>query len=137
MPEMETGPRIVQACLTCYVQDLPKSLHFYADLLGLQVVYRFQNTNAIRGAILRLLDRGTFLELVETASGEAAEENANHHLVLHFPDEQAARLAARRFVDAGIDPVAAQNPYWQDRAVVFLDPDHIQLVLSFGSTLST
>jgi len=136
MPEMETGPRIVQACLTCYVQDLRKSLHFYADLLGLPVVYRFQNTNATGGAILRLLDSGTFLELIETASGEAAEVDASHHLVLHFPDEKTARLGARRFVDAGIDPVAPRNPYWQDRAVVFLDPDHIQLVLSFGSTLS-
>jgi catechol 2,3-dioxygenase-like lactoylglutathione lyase family enzyme len=137
MPKMETPPHIVQTCLTCHVKDLSRSLHFYAGLLGLAVVYRFQNTNSTGGAILRLLDNGAFLELIETAPSVTAEVNAGHHLILHFPDEQAARSSARRFIDAGIDPVAAHNPYWQDRAVVFLDPDHMQLVLSFGSALST
>jgi hypothetical protein len=50
-------------------------------------------------------------------------------LVLYLPGAEAWRAATGRMADAGFSPVASFNPYWNERGLIYEDPDGYRVVL--------
>ena len=50
-------------------------------------------------------------------------------LVFYLPNEDDWREAVARMRDAGYEPVASFNPYWDRNGCTFADPDGYRVVL--------
>ena len=57
----------------------------------------------------------------------------DHLLVLYHPAAADWGAAVQRMRDAGFEPVASFNPYWDRQGVTFEDPDGYRVVLQSSS----
>jgi catechol 2,3-dioxygenase-like lactoylglutathione lyase family enzyme len=125
----ESPVRELRLALT--VEDYERALTFYRDVLGLPVVYAWDNPEG-SGAIL---DAGrATLELLSVAQAELVDQvevgrrvAGPVRLALEVEDSEAT---ARALVDAGAEPVgdAVVTP-WSHRNVRVRAPDGMQLTL--------
>jgi catechol 2,3-dioxygenase-like lactoylglutathione lyase family enzyme len=110
--------------------DLERLLPFYRDGLGLQVLYRFEAHDGFDGIMLGHPRAPWHLEFTRAAGhGAGRAPTEDNLLVLYLPDAQAWRATVQRMADAGFEPVASFNPYWDQRGLTFEDPDGWRVVL--------
>ena len=124
---MTTAPLLRVARPT---DDLEALLRFYRDGLRLHVLYRFDDHDGFHGVMLGHPGAPWHLEFTRLeghAAGRAPTQD--NLLVLYLPDGDEWRAAAKRMADAGFEPVASFNPYWDQRGLTYEDPDGYRVVL--------
>jgi catechol 2,3-dioxygenase-like lactoylglutathione lyase family enzyme len=115
--------------------DLARSRDFYERLIGLSVLWSFEDHDGFDGAVLGLPDERAQLELVSPRESLAPTPTVEDVLVLYLADghdvvELADRLSAAGHRELPADDPAL-NPYWpRAGARVFIDPDGYRLVLA-------
>lgn len=110
--------------------DLDALLPFYRDGLGPRVLYRFADHAGVDGITLGRPGAPYHLEFTRTAGHVAGRvTSAEHLLVLYLPDPAAWTAAVARMRAAGVDPVRAANPCWDEHGATFEDPDGYRVVL--------
>jgi catechol 2,3-dioxygenase len=104
------------------VADLERSISFYRDVIGLEVMQRF-------GTQAAFLSAGGYhhhlgLNTWESAGGPRPARNAVglYHTAFLYPDRAALALAFRRVVEAGVEIEGAAD-HGVSEAVYFSDPD--------------
>lgn len=104
---------------------------FYAQVLGLPILYRFENHAGYDGIMLGLPGTDYHLEFTSHVDGSPCPApTAENLLVLYFHGEPAMYDTVERLAAAGHEPVSAENPYWATvGALTFEDPDGWRLVL--------
>src|SRR5690349_14136591 len=109
------------------VHDLPRSTHFYGEVLGLTVLGSFHGHAGYDGVFLGL-PGGAELELTQGPSApvRTSEEDL---LVLYVRDDDALRTTTERMA-AAAQRVPAANPYWNTWGATFLDPDGYRIVIA-------
>lgn len=110
--------------------DLDALIRFYQDGLGLDLLYRFQDHEGFDGVIFGTPGAPYHLEFTR-AHGHAARRapSQDNLLVFYVPDAVAWTAAINRMVDAGFEPVASFNPYWDRSGRTFEDPDGYRIVI--------
>ena len=104
-------------------------VHFYRDILGLQEIGRFEEHDGYTGVMLGLPDLAYHLEFVTYSDGiENIQPTREDLLVFYIDDQDAIDALAKRFIDAGYQPVEPENPYWAIGGISFEDPDGWGLV---------
>ncbi|WP_406233788.1 VOC family protein [Nocardia sp. NBC_01009] len=106
-------------------------VRFYVEGLGLRELYRFENHAGYDGVMLGLPGAGYHLEFTTHADGSPGDApSAENLLVLYFSGESQMYDVAQRLGDFGVEPVAAENPYWAEHGgLTFPDPDGWRVVL--------
>jgi catechol 2,3-dioxygenase-like lactoylglutathione lyase family enzyme len=104
---------------------------FYAENLGLPVLYRFSDHAGYDGVMLGLPGSRYHLEFTSRrGGGTPAAPTAENLLVLYFRGDAEMYGVVERLAAAGHQPVAAENPYWDTvGALTFEDPDGFRVVL--------
>lgn len=116
--------------------DLGPSRRFYEDLVGLPVLFAFEDHDGFDGVIFGVPDDRCQLELVRAPGLEVVPSpSAEDQLVLYFDGASSREPLVTRLALAGFSPLAPDdptlNPYWTKvGALVFVDPDGYRLVLS-------
>ncbi len=114
--------------------DLDALLGFYRDGLGLDLLYRFEGHDGFDGIMLGKAGAPYHLEFTRAHGHEAGRApSPDHILVFYLPDETTFKAAVDRMKNAGFEPVAAFNPYWNVSGVSFEDPDGYRMVLQHSS----
>lgn len=110
--------------------DLDALIRFYQDGLGLDLLYRFQDHEGFDGVMFGTPGAPYHLEFTR-AHGHAAGRapSQDNLLVFYVPDAVAWTAAIDRMVDAGFEPVASFNPYWDRSGRTFEDPDGYRIVI--------
>lgn len=104
-------------------------LAFYRDGLGLELLYRFHNHEGFDGIMLGKAGAPYHFEFTRAHGHRAGRAPSQDHLlVFYFPDEGAWTLAVDRMKNAGFEPVAAFNPYWNELGATFEDSDGYRVV---------
>jgi catechol 2,3-dioxygenase-like lactoylglutathione lyase family enzyme len=113
---------------------LEQIVSFYRDGLGLQVVASFDDHDGFDGVMLGHPGAQYHLEFTRHR-GEMVGRAPNQEslLVFYLPDGNAWQTAVQRMVNAGYEPVAAHNPYWDVRGVTFEDADGYRVVLQHAA----
>jgi catechol 2,3-dioxygenase-like lactoylglutathione lyase family enzyme len=110
--------------------DLDALLRFYRDGLGLELLYRFENHDGFDGVMLGRRGAPYHFEFTRAHGHKAGRAPTPDNLVVFYlPDEDDWRAAVQRMRQAGFEPVASFNPYWDQRGVTFEDPDGYRVVL--------
>lgn len=104
---------------------------FYRVGVGLVEIDRFDDHGGYSGVMLGLPGASYHLEFTTHVDGSpGAAPSRENLLVLYFGSVADAQEVADRLVGLGHDPVAAENPYWEESgAITFEDPDGWRVVL--------
>lgn len=103
---------------------------FYVDAVGLRELSRFDDHDGFSGRILGRAGADWHLELVAaTGHTYGGAPNSEHLLALyHDSHEEFAAAVARIEANGGVR-TSHPNPWWNEHAVTFLDPDGYPVVL--------
>jgi catechol 2,3-dioxygenase-like lactoylglutathione lyase family enzyme len=112
-------------------RDLPRSMRFYRDLIGLPPVGGFENHDGYDGVFFAL-PGGAELELT-AGPAQPAPSTDEDLLVLYVRTWAEAEAIGARLTAAGVTRIQNQNPYWNRSGLTFLDPDGYRLVIAAGS----
>lgn len=116
-------------------RDLQASERFWADGLGLDVLYRADRTAEGGHGLLMVGWPGAawHLELVADPDGETPPAPTEEDLLVLYLDGPVGPDVVTRLVSAGGTVARARNPYWDRWGVTICDPDGYRLVLSSRS----
>jgi len=112
--------------------DLQASERFWAEGLGLDVLFRAEPTAEGGHALLMLgwPDAAWHLELVGDPDDATPARPTEEDLLVLYLNGAVGQDVVARLVQAGGTRVAARNPYWDQWGVTIADPDGYRLVLS-------
>lgn len=124
--------RVAQVRVARPTDKLAEVERFYAEILGLPVLYRFENHAGFDGVMLGLPGGRYHLEFTRSHAGSPCPAPSKENLlVLYFESEAAMYDVVERLAAAECEPVPAENPYWPDHgALTFEDPDGWRVVLA-------
>jgi catechol 2,3-dioxygenase-like lactoylglutathione lyase family enzyme len=110
---------------------LDEVVRFYTEGLGLHELYRFSGHSGYDGVMLGLPGTDYHLEFTSHVDGSPCPAPTDDNLlVLYFVDEAAMHAAVYRLGEFGVEPVPAENPYWEaNGGITFPDPDGWRVVL--------
>jgi catechol 2,3-dioxygenase-like lactoylglutathione lyase family enzyme len=112
--------------------DLARAERFWAEGLGLEVLYR-AGADAEGGHALLMLgwpDAAWHLELVSDPEGETPPASSEEDLLVLYLGGPVDADVVDRLIMCGGERVPALNPYWDRWGVTIVDPDGYRLVLS-------
>jgi catechol 2,3-dioxygenase-like lactoylglutathione lyase family enzyme len=110
--------------------DLEAVVRFYRDGLGFEVLAEFADHDGFDGVMLGHRGAAYHLEFTRKRGHTAGKAPSKDNLlVFYLPDKAAWRGAVARLKGCGYEPVAAFNPYWDERGKTFEDPDGYRVVL--------
>jgi hypothetical protein len=105
-------------------------IKFYRDGLGLPQIGSFEDHAGYSGVMLGLPGRDYHLEFTQHEAGShCPAPTKDNLLVLYIPNKEEIETAKARLKGLGHQPVAPENPYWQEHGVTFQDPDGWRIVL--------
>jgi len=113
-------------------QDLAAAERFWADGVGLQVLWRTEGASAGAHSLLMVGTPGAcwHLELVDDPETAAAAGMTDEDLLVIYLGTDPDEAWLERIVAAGGRLVPAHNPYWDEWGITLVDPDGYRLVLS-------
>lgn len=112
-------------------RDLDAATRFYTTALGLTVLATFEDHAGFDGVILGRADWPYHLEFTRHRADPVEPRSSEEDLlVLYLPDRSAWESAVQHVRSLGAPAVPSSNPYWDERAITFADPDGYRLVLA-------
>lgn len=110
--------------------ELERTVAFYRDGLGFQVLSEFKEHAGFDGVMLGHPGASYHLEFTRKAGHVAGKAPTRDNLlVFYLPDRAEWESAIGRLEAAGHAPVKPFNPYWDEKGVTFEDPDGYRVVL--------
>ncbi|WP_187685994.1 VOC family protein [Nocardia wallacei] len=126
-----TGLGVAQVRVARPTDRLDRIEEFYTQVIGLPVLYRFEQHAGYDGVMLGLPGTAYHLEFTTHADGSPCPAPTRDNLlVLYFHGDAKMYEVVERLAAAGHEPVEAENPYWAGvGALTFEDPDGWRVVL--------
>jgi len=125
--------KAVQFRIARPTNNLNEVVKFYNDILGMEIIGKFEDHLGYDGVMLGMPDKTYHLEFTQQAEKFPLPEPTKENLlVLYYDNEDDYKRANDRFKNAGIGAVEPENPYWKDKSVTYEDPDGWRVVLFNG-----
>ncbi len=106
-------------------------LHFYSHLLGFSVLGTFQNHLGYDGLFLGLDGAPWHLEFTRSSEPPQHQSDEDDLLVLFLDSQHKVDRILEKFKQENIPPVKAKNPYWNDNASIYKDPEGYRVAVCF------
>ena len=114
--------------------NLDALIRFYRDGLGLELLFRFENHERFDGVMLGRSGAPYHFEFTHAHGHSAGRAPTQDNLlVFYLPDREEWDASVQSMRNAGFEPVASFNPYWDRDGVTFEDPDGYRIVLQNSS----
>jgi len=113
-----------------HTDNLDKIKEFYSQIMGLEVLFSFENHNDYSGVFLAKPGQGWHLEFTSSA------DKANHKfdeedLLVFYPKERDEYDEILRQIEThNIQQLKPKNPFWVDNGVLIHDPDGYGVIVS-------
>lgn len=110
--------------------DFEPIIKFYIDILGLELLGKFENHNNYDGIFIGKSNANWHLEF--TKSNQKADHKFDpDDLLVFYPqtlDEYNKIIDC--FKENNVHSIKPKNPYWLENGVTYLDPDNHRIVIS-------
>jgi len=103
---------------------------FYTKIIGLEVLFSFENHNNYSGVFIGKQDHDWHLEF--TSSKDKAEHKFDlEDILVFYPKERDEydKIVERIEVNS-IKKIKSRNPYWNDNGIMIQDPDGFGVIVS-------
>lgn len=113
-----------------HTDNLKPIIEFYTNVMGLQILGRFDNHANYSGVFLGFPNQDWHLEFTQSDQKAEHKPDDDDLLVLYVGStlELNAILAAAK--KHGSMPTISKNPYWQTNGIELKDPDNFGVVIS-------
>lgn len=103
---------------------------FYTGIIGLEVLFSFQDHNGYNGLFLGKQGHDWHLEF--TSSKDKARHKFDiEDMLVFYPTEKDEYDKIVDQIEANnIEKIQSRNPYWNDNGIMILDPDGFGVVVS-------
>lgn len=113
-----------------HTDDLPAIVDFYTNILGLELLFSFENHNGYSGAFLGKPGHNWHLEFTSSSTKAAHIPDPEDLLVFYPTQKEDYDGIIQRIEEKDIEIVTPQNPYWTENGVMILDPDGFGIIVS-------
>ncbi|MEQ9299821.1 MAG: VOC family protein [Cyclobacteriaceae bacterium] len=113
-----------------HTDNLPSIVNFYTTILGLELLFSFENHNSYSGAFLGKPDHNWHLEFT-SSSTKAGHTSDPEDLLVFYPTQKEEYDAIIQSIEKNsIERIAPKNAYWIENGVMILDPDGFGIIVS-------
>lgn len=113
-----------------HTQHLQSIIHFYVDVLGLNILGQFSDHDGYSGIFIGLSQHDWHLEFTTSAEAPHHQHDDDDLLVWYATSQQEYEDINQRFLQDSILPVTAKNPYWNSNGTTYTDPDGFRIVIA-------
>ncbi len=103
---------------------------FYVDLLGFEILGSFESHDQYDGLFMGKKGADWHLEFTVSPTKPNHQPDEDDLLVFYFDTEEERAQRVSIIENAGIKSVNAINPYWNENAITYEDPDGFNVVLA-------
>ncbi len=113
-----------------HTNHLKPIVEFYTNILGLEVLFSFENHNEYNGVFIGKPDHQWHLEF--TASKNKAEHKFGvEDILVFYPTEKDEyHEIVERIETNDIEKIKAKNPFWDENGIMIQDPDGFRVIIS-------
>ena len=113
-----------------HTDDLKLVTDFYTQVLGLQVLFSFENHNDYSGVMLGKAGCDWHLEF--TISNDLPDHQFDEEDILVFyPTEKSEyQKIVENISSRNIKIIKAKNPFWDNNGIMIKDPDGFGIIVS-------
>ncbi|MFV1884936.1 MAG: VOC family protein [Balneola sp.] len=113
-----------------HTENLELIKEFYTQIIGLEVLFSFENHNNYSGVFIGKKDHDWHLEF--TASKNKAEHKFDiDDLLVFYPASKGEyNKIVERIESNGIKKFKAKNPFWNENGIMIKDPDGFGVIVS-------
>ena len=113
-----------------YTNSLKPLVEFYTKIIGLKVLFSFENHNDYSGVFLG--KPGHEWHLAFTTSNNKADHKFDvEDILVFYPTEKKEyEEIVERIETNNIEKIMAKNPYWDDNGIMIKDPDGFRVIIS-------
>ncbi len=103
---------------------------FYTKIIGLKVLFSFENHNNYSGVFIGKQDHNWHLEFT-TSKNKAEHKFDIEDILVFYPtgkdeyDEIVEKIEANN-----IEKIKSRNPFWNDNGIMIQDPDGFGVIVS-------
>lgn len=103
---------------------------FYTHIIGLEVLFSFENHNNYSGVFIGKQGHSWHLEFT-TSKNKAEHKFDMEDLLVFYPtSKEEYNKIIERIEANGINIIAAKNPFWNENGVMIKDPDDFGVIVS-------
>ncbi len=116
--------------LARHTNDFQPIISFYTQLLGFELLGSFENHDGYDGIFLGKKGLNWHLEFTKSSQKAHRTIDDDDFLVFYPSTQVEYDTILNRFATKNVLPIPTKNPYWQQHAVAFPDPDGFSILIS-------
>ena len=113
-----------------HTNDLKSITDFYTEILGLELLFSFENHNGYNGIFLGKSGQSWHLEFTSSATQAVHTFDEEDLLVFYPTDQEEYNQIINRIDLNGIKKEKPVNPFWIENGVMIKDPDGFGVIVS-------
>lgn len=103
---------------------------FYTEIIGLAVLFSFENHNNYNGVFLGKKDHNWHLEFTSSKTKAEHKFDAEDVLVFYPTEKEEYDKIIDQIEANNIEKIKPKNPYWNDNGIMIQDPDGFRVIVS-------
>lgn len=113
-----------------HTKDLDKIIHFYTQLINLEILGSFQNHDGYDGIFIGLPDADWHLEFTVSKEEPIHQFDEDDLLVFYFNSIEDLNLVQSKLDVENCQQKPSKNPYWNENGFLYKDPDGFGIILT-------
>ena len=113
-----------------HTDNLPLIVAFYTKIMGLKVLFSFENHNDYSGSFLGKPEHDWHLEFTTSKYKADHKFDADDILVFYPTERNEYDEVVKRIEENHIEKMKAKNPFWDENGIMIKDPDGFRVIIS-------
>ena len=113
-----------------HTDKLAAITEFYTQIIGLEILGKFESHDNYNGVFLGLPNLDWHLEFTESDDAPFHKPDDDDLLVFYLEAQEEMNTIVERAGKFNLSAFKSKNPYWQNRGVELKDPDGFGLILT-------
>ena len=113
-----------------HTNDLKPIVEFYTNIIGLEVLFSFENHNDYSGAFIGKPNYDWHLEFTMSKNKADHKFDVEDILVFYPTVIKEYNEIVKRIETNNIEKIKAENPFWDDNGIMIKDPDGFRVIVS-------
>lgn len=113
-----------------HTNNLKQIEEFYTQIIGLELLFSFENHNNYSGIFLGKQGHDWHLEFT-TSKDKAIHKFDIEDVMVFYPASNDEYMhIIKRIETNGIEKIKAKNPFWNENGIMIKDPDGFGIIVS-------
>jgi catechol 2,3-dioxygenase-like lactoylglutathione lyase family enzyme len=113
-----------------HTNNLKPIVEFYTNILGLEVLFSFENHNDYSGAFIGKPNHEWHLEFTTSKNKAEHKFDVEYILVFYPTEKNEYDEIVERIETNDIEKIKAKNSFWDDNGIMIKDPDGFRVIIS-------